>query len=285
MKYFILFIAIVTASAPKASFSQGKKPVLTFDKRLIDGLDKWIVLPMNKDSTFIYGFVYLDNTAGLTFNLEGSFKIDGGKLVPTKDKNSMIKTRLEPSNRKVGIIDPLMFKELEIEEFPWWYKNYNSDPNSIDRLYRLAFVYNEWNECALALPYLERVKAIDPNFKGLKTEFAFAYNALGQFDKAIVVLKDALKEAAGDCYLYKELVYAQTYLGLADDAKASAIKGIASCNSNGLKGEMAFNVAYQYFKLKDKEQFQTWATETEKWAKPDSQLAKALVDLKIKMGN
>ncbi|SEQ78641.1 hypothetical protein [Pedobacter rhizosphaerae] len=41
-----------------------------FDQRMLDCENKWIVA--STDSSYAYGFVYLDNSAGLTLSVEGS---------------------------------------------------------------------------------------------------------------------------------------------------------------------------------------------------------------------
>jgi tetratricopeptide (TPR) repeat protein len=284
MKYLILFTVLLLSVLPKRSAAQNDDIVLRFDKKYIQCENKWIAI-VNKDTTLTYGFVYIDTQAGLTLDVAGSFKIVKNVFVPTPRENSSMKVRIPVNNNRIAIIPSARFKELGVLEEPEWLKNYKSDATLGERNYRIGFIYNEWNECATALTYLEKAKAIEPNFKGLKAEFAFAYNALKQYDKAVVVLKEALNESKGDCYLHKELVYAQMNLGMAEEAKASAIKGIADCNDGLLKGEMAYNIAYQYYKLKDKVQFQTWASETAKWIKPDHELIRALADLKIKLDN
>jgi hypothetical protein len=54
-------------------FSQNQ---LKFDKRNVQCEDKWVAFQMNKDSTYTFGFIYIDSQAGLTFNSEGQFKIE-----------------------------------------------------------------------------------------------------------------------------------------------------------------------------------------------------------------
>jgi tetratricopeptide (TPR) repeat protein len=284
MKYLTLLIVSLTGFIPNKSSAQSDNNTLVFNNKYIQCENRWIA-QQNKDSTFTYGFVYIDTYAGLTLDIAGSFKIEKNVFMPTPRENSLMKVRVPVNNNLIAIIPNDKLKELGVKTAPDWLKIYKGETPSASRNYRIGFVFNEWNECDSALIYLERAKTIDPNFKGLKAEFAFAYNALKKYDKAILVLEEALKETKGSCYLYKELVYAQMNLGLAEAAKSSAVRGIADCNDAEIKGEMAYNIAYQYYKLKDKQQFQTWSIEAAKWVKPDHQLIKALADLKIKLDN
>ncbi len=282
MKYVIPLILLFLSTMPKLSSAQDVA-ALKFDKKYIKCENKWIA-QANKDSTFTYGFIYIDSQAGLTLDIAGTFIIEKNVFIPTPRENSAIKIRVPVNNNLITIIPNNRLKELKVKEVPDWLQIYKGNLPSAERFYRIGFVFNAWQECDSALKYLEMAKLIDPNFKALSAEFAYAYNALKQYDKAVVVLKKALMEAENDCYLNKELVYAQMNLGLTEDAKASAIKGIAECKDNSIKAEMAYNIAYLYFKLKDKEKFDDWATETTKWIKPEHPLIKSLAELKIKLG-
>jgi tetratricopeptide (TPR) repeat protein len=222
---------------------------------------------MNKDSSYSYGFIYIDSQAGLTLDLKGSFKITrDNTFIPTNIDTASIKVRLEPNQIMVAVVPASKYKELQIVEFPDWLKFYKTDTASVERLYRWGFLYNSWDNCTKALTYLEKAQKINPKFEGLEFELAFAYNVLGQFDKAINVSNDALKTNPDDCYLFKELSFAQLHLGQLDKASETCKKGIAVCVDNPMKSEISFNIAYQYFKLKDKKNFKYWADETKKWA-------------------
>lgn len=262
MKYLLIIIGFL-------SLNLQAQNTLNYDKRFIDCEDQWVAFQMNKDSTYIFGFIYIDTEAGLTLNYEGTFRINKDNIfIPKKIDTAFIKYRLEPNQTKVAFIPETRFKELNIKKYPDWLSIYKSDSTSANRLFRLGFVYNEWTECTKALTYLEKVKKINPKFRGLDFEFSFAYNALGWYDKAILVLEDAIKTSPDDYYLYKELSYAQMNLGRLENAAETCKKGIAICTDKPLNSEMAHNMAYHYYKIKDKVNFKYWADETKKWAKP-----------------
>jgi len=248
--------------------------VLKFDKRFVESEDKWVSFRANEDSSYSYGFIYIDAQAGLTFNSEGSFKINGkGTFIPKKIDSTSIKVRLEPNRVKVAWIPQTKFSELKINAVPDWLKYYKTDTASVERLYRWGFLYNSWDECNKALTYLERGQKINPKFKGLEFELAYAYNALKQYEKAIVVLKSALETTPNDCYLYKELSFAEMHIGQLENAAKDCKKGIEVCEDKPMKSEIAYNLAYQYYKLKDKDNFKYWAKETKKWNKKGDQFS------------
>jgi tetratricopeptide (TPR) repeat protein len=244
--------------------------VLTFDKRFVECENQWVAFQRSKDSTLPYGFIYIDAQAGLTLNYEGSFTISSdGTFIPKKVADSTVgsvKIRLLPNQVKVAIIPAAKFTELQIAAIPEWLKGYQTDTNSVERLYRWGFLYNSWDESAKALTYLERAQAINPAFNGLETELGYAYNALQRYDKADSVLERALQATQNTCYLYKELSFSQVHLGQLAKAAETCKKGIATCPDKATKAEIAYNLTYQYFIAKDKGHFAVWAAETKKWA-------------------
>ena len=146
---------------------------LTFDKRLVESENHWVVF-QPKNGAYSYGFIYIDMQAGLTLEYEGNFTISpDGSFVKQKldsPKTASIKVRLKPNNVKVAFFPASKYGDLNIAETPDWLKNYQTDTNSIGRLFRWGFLYNSWNESGKALTYLERAQAIDPTFAGLGFE-------------------------------------------------------------------------------------------------------------------
>ena len=251
--------------APNATNTNAEY-LLHFDKRYVQCEDQWVAFPMNKDGGYDFGFIYIDNEAGLTLNYEGSFTINSqGTYLPKKSDTASLKIRLEPSQKKVAIIPSSKYQELQITRYPDWLKLYKTDTNSVQRLFRWGFLYNSWGECALAIPYLEKAKSIDPSYKGLEFELAYAYNDLQQFENALTASKSAIAQSPNDCYAFKELSFAQMYVGDLVSAAETCKQGISVCDDNQLKCEIAYNMAHQYYKAKDKDNFKIWADEAKKW--------------------
>ena len=268
---FVLILTVLIASTSNA------QTVLKFDKRFVQSEDRWVAFQMDKDSTYPFGFIYIDASAGLTLNYEGNFKIsETGEFIPERLDSSSIKVRLEPNNVKVAFIPENKFKELQIEAIPEWLKYYKTDTASIERLFRWGFMYNGWNECEKALTYLERAKIVNPNFKGLRTEMAFSYNCLGQYEKAIPVLNDALEFNSTDAYTHKELIYAQIKSGQMDKAAASCKKALAVCKDTSYNAENCYNLLYNFYLKKDKVNFALWLDDTKKWTAQRSDLTRSI---------
>jgi len=226
MKYLLIILALSITNVKAQT-------ILKFNKRFVECEDKWVAFKMNKDSTYNFGFIYIDSQAGLTLNYEGTFKISQQeKFSPNKLDTASIKIRLEPNNVLVAIIPPSKYEQLNIKAMPDWLNYYKSDTTSIERLYKWGYMYNGWNECAKALTYLEKAKLIDPHFNGLEVELAYSYNCLNQFDKAILVLQNALATNPTDAYINKELIYAQIKSGRLGKASESCKKAIKICHDN-----------------------------------------------------
>ncbi|UAY51506.1 tetratricopeptide repeat protein [Ferruginibacter albus] len=277
MKYIFVVLTLITAVS-KAQTG------LTFDKYFVESEDKWVAFSMNEDSSYSYGFIYIDEQAGLTFNYEGRFKVAlDGHFIPKKMDTVSLKYRLQPNNVKVAFIPQNRFQELQIQATPDWLKYYKTDTNSVERLYRWGFMYNGWNQCAKALTYLEKANTINSNYKGLQVELAFSYNCLELFDKAIAALQLALKQDPTDAYTNKELVYAQLESGDVDKAAESCKHAIATCTDKSYNGENCYNLLHTFFIKKDKKNFYLWLDETKKWTADKPNLIKSIKTMEDEM--
>ena len=280
MKYFLLLFALITTTI-------NAQDILKFNKRNVECEDKWVAYQKDNEGAYNFGFIYFDAQAGLTLNYGGKFKIDeNGKfnLLPSqKNQTNEYKIRLQPNKIIIAEIPEEKFKELAIEKTPSWLHIYKGDENSVYRLYRRGFMYNAGNECETALTYLEKAEKIDANYKGLQTELAFSYNALGKYDKAENSLKKAIAQNPKDCYTFKELAYAYTKQLKLDKAAETYTSMITICGGNNDVAETAHNLAYIYFSNKDKTNFNKWKLETEKWSKPEDKYRKNLVAMEAEL--
>jgi tetratricopeptide (TPR) repeat protein len=268
MRHFFIFLIATKLNA---------QTVLNFDKRFVESEDKWVAFQKDKDSSYLYGFIYIDEQAGLTLNYEGNFKIlPTGEFIPKKLDSTNFKIRLQPNNVLIAFIPKSKFQELQITAVPEWLKYYKTDTNSIERLYRWGYMYNGWDECAKALTYLERAQKINPKFKGLEVELAFSYNCLSQFDKAITVLQDVLKRNPTDAYINKELIYAQIESSQLDNAAESCKRAISMCVDTSYNGENCYNLLHNFYEKKDKANFMLWLNETKKWTAGDEKKMRSI---------
>lgn len=239
--------------------------------------NKWVAIRTDKDTVMNFGFIYMDGSAGLTLNYEGSFTISkDGKFIRKPFVNALVKLRLQPNNVKVAFIPSTKFSELGITEYPDWLKFYRGDTTSISHLYRWGFLYNGYNECAKALTYLERAQKINPKFKGLEVELAFSYNCLNKFDKAISILTGAIETNPTDAYFYKELSYAQIHLKQFDEAIETCKKAVSLCTDTQYHTEMCYNLLHELYLSKDKKRFNEWLATAKYWCKSKADLTDSI---------
>jgi tetratricopeptide (TPR) repeat protein len=258
---------------------------LLFNKRFVECEDKWVAFEKDdKNDSYVFGFIYIDEAAGLTFNYEGRFTISSeGKFIPERLDSVSIKHRLQPNNVQVAIIPFTKLEELQAKEIPDWLKYYRTGLGTAKRLQRWGYYYNDWGMSDKALEYLEPGYKLDPDFQGMAFELGFAYNTLERYEQAIPVITKALELSPKECYLYKELVFAQCNTDKLADAENAARVGLPYCNETEMKAEITYNIAYQYYKKRDKENFAKWAVETKKWAAKDGLIDKTIRNLEEKM--
>ena len=250
---FILIIATLFATKLNA------QTILNFNKRFVQSEDRWVAFKPDKDSSYTYGFIYIDAQAGLTLNYEGSFKVlPTGEFVPQKLDSTNIKTRLQPNNVLVAFIPDNKFQELKISPTPDWLKYYKTDTASIERLYRWGYMYNGWDECAKALTYLEKAEKINPNFSGLAVELAFSYNCLKQYDKAELILEEEIKTNPSDAYVNKEYIYTLVKNNKIEKAVNHCETSLKTLKENQYNAENCFNILQFYYNQEDKIYFNKW---------------------------
>ena len=276
----ILLLFLVTTTSVNAQH------LLNFNKRFVESEDKWVAFQKGEDSSHAYGFIYIDEQAGLTLQYEGHFTISPAGVFISKKllDSSSVKVRLQPNNVLVAFIPESKFQELQIEAVPEWLSGYKKDTNSVKRLYNWGYMYNGWNECAKALTYLEKAQKIDPKFKGLEVELAFSYNCLQQYDKAIGILREALKVNSTDAYINKELIYSQTQSGQLDEATQSCKRALAICTDTSYNWENCYNLLHNFYLKKDKANFMLWLDETKKWTSGKKELTRSISVMEKELG-
>lgn len=260
---------------------------LVFNKRFVECEDKWVVFRQGKDGAYMFGFIYIDQMAGLTLNYEGNFTItENGRFEkkPVLDSARMMyKVRLQNNNVQVALLPESKFAELDIAAEPGWLHVYKEYADTAQRLQRWGYYYNDFGMSEKALQYLEPGYKKYPDYKGMAVELSFAYNALGKYEQAIPVLNKAIELTLEDWYLYKELSFALLNTGKMEDAGEAAVKGINHAGEDAMKAEIAYNLAYQYYKRKDKDRFARWARETLQWAKNGDQFYNAIKKMEPEM--
>ena len=259
MKNLFLFFLL-------SSFKLTAQVNLKFDKRFVESEDKWVAFRMNEDSSYTYGFIYIDEQAGLTFNREGNFKVNkDNSFTVVKLKEANIKVRLNPNNVKVAFLPETIYKELQIQPIPEWLKYYKNDTTSAKRLYKWGYMYNGWGECSKALSYLIKAKEIDTNYEGLNVELAFSFNCLKEYDKAEQILEEEIKLHPTNAYVNKEYIYTISKTKYIDKATKQYLKSLKTIKEKTYNAENCFNILQFYYNEKDLNNFNIWYKELEKW--------------------
>lgn len=257
MKCYLIFAFFITI------FSYGQYD-LNFNKKFVQSEDKWVAFPADSTGSYIFGFIYIDSEAGLTFDHEGSFKIDeNGKFIfKRKETEGFVKYRLEPNNVLVAFIPNIKFSELGINETPDWLKFYKEDENTVERQYKWGYMYNSWGECENALEFLEKAYNLNPKYEGLKVELAYSHNCLKNYNKAIEYLMESMREEPVTAYLIKELIYAQVNNGDLQDAENTFNLFDSKISDKTYQPENAYNILQAYYFKNDIINFNRWLEES-----------------------
>lgn len=266
-------------------FHISAQSTIQFDKKNIESEDKWVAFSADSTGAYPYGFIYIDSEAGLTFDYEGTFKIDQtGKFIPKRREiDGHMKYRLQPNNNLIAFIPESKFQELKIDKVPGWLKFYKTDENSIKRLYNWGYMYNGWNECEKALEYLEKAQKIDPEYKGLRVELAYSYNCLKLYQKAVDILKSALKKEPLDAYTNKELIYAEVKNGNLHEAENVCRKVFKECRDKTYNSENAYNVLQAYYINRDIKGFNNWFAEASSYLMSDQKIKSLAEQMKVEL--
>lgn len=256
---------------------------LSFDKLYIECEDKWIASKTDDDSTYSYGYVYLDEEAGLTYSYEGTFKLNSDNTIEVNKLGQMIIYRVEPRNAKAAIIPESLFQELQVEPIPEWLEIYKKNTIPVKRLYRWGFTYNAWGMCDKALEKLLQAKTIDPDYSGLAVEIAYSYNCLSNFDKAVEVLSAAIKSEPENAYITKEYIYSLVRKKDIDKATEVYYNSVELEIDSVYNAANCFNIIGHYFYEKDKENFDKWVKELEKWPNNNKLIDKNIGLMKIEL--
>lgn len=252
-----------------------------FDKRFVECEDQWVAFNSNKDSSYSFGFIYIDPEAGLTLNHEGYIKMkEDNSFEVLKDQEFNLKLRLEPNNVKVAIIPENLFQKLDIKAIPDWLQAYKKDANTAAYFFRKGFLYNAWQECEKAIPQLLKAKEIDAFLDGLDVEIAYAYNCLGNYEKAVEVLEGIVKLNPTDAYINKEYIYSLTKNKSIDKAIVQYNTTLKSLKENTYNAENCFNILQYYYYIKDKKNFKKWYKEMKRWPSQNELMMKYANNMK-----
>lgn len=265
MKKLILLLVLIS----NYCFSQNLK----FDKKFTDAVDKWVAFDKKEtDSTYIFGFIYIDEQAGFTFDYGSRFiqRENALEKLPNEIESS-IKSRLSPNTANVHILTEDELKQLNLPNQPDWLKHYKTNENTVSYFKNIGFHYNANGASQNAIEPLLKGYKIGPHFEGLEFELAYAYNATKKHEDAIEILNKAIENDSQNFWFYRELGFAYKNLGNLEKAEEIYKKGISLSTNKNQKAEMAVNMAQSYCQTKNKQKFDEWAKIAKQYTEEGSQ--------------
>jgi tetratricopeptide (TPR) repeat protein len=258
---------------------------LKFDLRYTKCEKQWVVITKADTSTsYTYGYIYIDEQAGFTFDLQGVFNVND-KGVFIRDTNAFSKTgsikyRITPNWRAVAILSLKHRNELNLPVEPDWVKIYYKTKDPVYHNYRMGWIYNDANESEAALIYLKKAYLVNSHTPNVEFEMAYAYNALNRFSEAVELIELALKSNPRNALFYKELGYAYNKLSNYDKAIETYKLGLQYFPNqrSDSRGELAFNMANIYKRLNNQQEYKNWMIKAKEYVSLNSQYHKAIID-------
>lgn len=245
---------------------------------------KWVALTKrDKSGRYIYGYVFIDEKAGFVFYAGGLFRVNKNQkyeIDTVAFSKEHPKVLIKPNWQKVAIISPQHCSELGLDPMPDWVKPYYTYTDTATYDQRIGFLYNDLDEPALALPYLQKSWQLNTRSKGTAYDLGYAYNELGKYDQAISVLTPAILLGSDNAFLYKQL-------GDAYAAKNDTTKAIDSykraidhfpTGKNEAKAEAAYVLADMYKKNGYADEYKNWMLKAKSYSPADSRYYKLIVD-------
>jgi hypothetical protein len=274
-----------SAASVPTSPDRKQSAALSYNLHMSDCEDQWVAMYRKPDDTsYTYGFVYIDPHAGFTLHIVGSFIIDSeGKYHsapnPLASEKYSVKIRLE-GNGVAALLSPEARAQLGLPEQPDWLKFYKDASDPVTHEVNWGSFYNGIGDSQRALSYLESAYRQQPDAPKLVFELAYAYNALGRPEDAVRVSKNEFTKNPTDELLCRELAFAYAHLKIYNDAAEQYRSCIALCGDSASamaeKSELAMNLSLAYAALGDTANRDVWLEKAKNWAPKGSPVYKHL---------
>jgi len=262
-------------STSLATESRPQSAALSYNLHMSDCENRWVALYHKPDdSSYTYGFVYIDPQAGFTLHIAGSFTIDSeGKYHPAPNPLAsdqyVVKIRLE-GNGVAAVLPPEALAQLGLPEKPDWLKFYEDKADPVTHKVDWGSFYNGIGDSRRAIDFLESAYKERPDAPKLVFELAYAYNALGRPDYAIRVSKAEFAKNPKDELLCREMAFAYVGLKSYNEAVEQYQTCIALCGDSesemSEKSELAMNLSSAYAALGDTANRDAWLERAKRWA-------------------
>lgn len=283
MKPILSLIILFSIALTGFSQTAGNAP-LQFNKRYTQCERKWVVLTKaDTAKSYGFGFIYIDEQAGFTYDLKGNLTIDDKgvyKADTTIFNGQSIKLRIPPNWKDIALLPPDKIKALGLPQQPSWVSSYYNYTDTVKHNYRWGWIYNDLGESAIAITYLEPAYRMSNKADSITFELGFSYNAINDFKKAIEVLEPATTRQPDYFLYYKELGYAYLYSKLYDKAIETYKRGLGRFpdKQSESRWELAYNMAQAYKAAGNSDEYKSWMAKAKAYLPADSQYNKVMTD-------
>jgi len=257
MRKILLLVCFVTSLS---NAQTPKNPVLSFETPFYEAVDQWVLYPASGEHAYSLGFIYVDRSAGFTFDYETRLVLENEKLInpnPERQKEAFVKSRLERNSANVHILSEEQLNELNLTT-PKWLEVYKRNSDTEGYQIDIASWYNNAGGSEIALGILKELFENNKTDGKLLFELSYAYNALGRHPEALEVLEIALQVNDTEELYYKEKLYAYAMLVDFEAAKKWYAIYLKKTKSYRYRSEIVYNLAYSHFLGKDLKGFNYW---------------------------
>lgn len=261
----------------------GKAANLRYDVHLSDCENQWVALYHRpEDTTYTYGFVYIDPEAGFTVHYFGRFTIDASgnfhlAANPLPSDKASLKIRLD-QNGVAARLPAQALLQLQLPQKPEWLKYYEDKADPVTHKVTWGFFYNAIGDSQRALGFLEPAYKERPDAPRVVFELTYAYNATDRPDDAIRVAKGEFAKNSKDELLCREIAFAYLHRKSYNEATEQYRACIALCGDSesqmAEKSELAMNLSSAYRALGETARRDEWWEKAKNWAPKGSPIYK-----------
>ena len=259
VKNILVAITLFCATAALAPVAVAGE--LMFNQAVAECENKWFGAEA-EDGGVILGYVYIDPSAGFTFEHYGAL-VDAGEGMRAVESSLAGKARLIhriDHNFAAICLSEAQVAELGLPAVPETMRFYKDDRPLAEHHTSWAYHYNHIGASDIALEHVSKAIAAGATSADLTFEHAFALNVLERFDETIALLDPiaSTQNITGD--IIAELAYARLMQGeykIAIDLYLKAID-VARGEPSSRRWEFARNIAAAYEEMGDTKQRDEW---------------------------
>ena len=266
MKNLIVAIALCCSSTALAQGTTARE--LAFDQAIADCENGWFGAAA-QDGSVILGYVYIDPSAGFTFEHYGTLEEDRGALRAVQSDLSREARLIQRigHNFPATCLDDGQVAALGLPLIPETMQFYKDSRPPSEHHAAWAYHYNHIGASDKALGHVLKALEAGAASAALTFEHAFALNVLGKFSETITLLEPVYSSGGMTGDLIAELAYARLKQG--DYQRAIELYTQAIDPEQGeissRRWEFARNIAAAYEELGDAQRRDSWIQRAEQY--------------------